>query len=125
MPPTSGLGIGMDRLIMFPTNNQSIQEVLFFPQMRPEKKAEKKVELTENEKLIFDLLSKEKAMDLMTLKEQAKMSQLEEQIYQLGKRVDNLVLQLEINSNTGLSAQRLHEVTLIKQLEEELSAHGC
>lgn len=37
MPPTSGLGIGMDRLIMFLTNNESIQEVLFFPQMRPEK----------------------------------------------------------------------------------------
>ena len=40
MPPTSGLGIGMDRLIMFLTNNQSIQEVLFFPQMRPEKTVE-------------------------------------------------------------------------------------
>ncbi len=38
MPPTSGLGIGMDRLIMYLTNNQSIQEVLFFPQMKPEKK---------------------------------------------------------------------------------------
>mgnify|MGYP000265313968 CR=1 FL=1 len=37
MPPTSGLGIGMDRLIMFLTNNPSIQEVLFFPQMKPEK----------------------------------------------------------------------------------------
>ncbi len=36
MPPTSGLGIGMDRLIMFLTNNESIQEVLFFPQMKPE-----------------------------------------------------------------------------------------
>lgn len=36
MPPTSGLGIGMDRLIMFLTNKQSIQEVLFFPQMKPE-----------------------------------------------------------------------------------------
>lgn len=39
MPPTSGMGIGMDRLIMFLTNKQSIQEVLFFPQMKPEKKA--------------------------------------------------------------------------------------
>ncbi|WP_029033356.1 lysine--tRNA ligase [Salinimicrobium terrae] len=39
MPPTSGLGIGMDRLIMFLTNKKSIQEVLFFPQMKPEKKA--------------------------------------------------------------------------------------
>ena len=39
MPPTSGLGIGMDRLIMFLTNNPSIQEVLFFPQMKPEKQA--------------------------------------------------------------------------------------
>jgi lysyl-tRNA synthetase, class II len=37
MPPTSGLGIGIDRLTMFLTNNASIQEVLFFPQMKPEK----------------------------------------------------------------------------------------
>ncbi|HYG51785.1 MAG TPA: lysine--tRNA ligase [Flavobacteriales bacterium] len=36
MPPTSGLGIGIDRLCMFMTNQHSIQEVLFFPQMRPE-----------------------------------------------------------------------------------------
>lgn len=75
MPPTSGLGIGMDRLIMFLTNNPAIQEVLFFPQMRPEKFGEKKgPELTENEKLIFDILSKEESMDLNVLKEQAGLS---------------------------------------------------
>ena len=53
MPPTSGMGIGMDRLIMFLTNNQSIQEVLFFPQMKPEKKA---VALTDEEKAVFAIL---------------------------------------------------------------------
>jgi lysyl-tRNA synthetase class 2 len=40
MPPTSGMGIGIDRLTMIMTNQASIQDVLFFPQMRPEKKAQ-------------------------------------------------------------------------------------
>lgn len=37
MPPTSGMGIGMDRLTMLMTGQSTIQEVLFFPQMRPER----------------------------------------------------------------------------------------
>ncbi|PLX17512.1 MAG: lysine--tRNA ligase, partial [Marinilabiliales bacterium] len=41
MPPTSGMGMGIDRLTMFMTGQESIQDVLFFPQMRPEKKAKK------------------------------------------------------------------------------------
>jgi len=75
MPPTSGLGIGMDRLIMYLTNNQSIQEVLFFPQMKPEKfDAPQGPELNDNEKVIFDILEKVGSMDLNDLKSKAGLS---------------------------------------------------
>lgn len=74
MPPTSGLGIGMDRLIMFLTNNSSIQEVLFFPQMRPEKPAPT-FELTEEEKIIVSILEKnDNRLPLTQLKEKAALS---------------------------------------------------
>ena len=71
MPPTAGMGIGMDRLVMFLTNNSSIQEVLFFPQMKPEKKA---ISLSENEKAVFDILKLKKEIQLSELKAQSGLS---------------------------------------------------
>ena len=71
MPPTSGIGIGIDRLCMLLTNNNSIQEVLFFPQMKPETKV---VPLTEEEKIVLDLLKQENPIALPSLKEKAGLS---------------------------------------------------
>ncbi len=74
MPPTSGLGIGMDRLIMFLTNNPSIQEVLFFPQMKPEKTVPQ-IELGDEEKVILEILSAQaEAMDLAEVKTRSQLS---------------------------------------------------
>ena len=73
MPPTSGMGIGMDRLIMFLTNNQSIQEVLFFPQMRPEQK-KPSIELNDEEKAVLAIITKAIKIDLNELKNQSGLS---------------------------------------------------
>jgi lysyl-tRNA synthetase class 2 len=71
MPPTSGMGIGMDRLVMFLTNNQSIQEVLFFPQMKPEKKP---LAISDDAKGILASLTKHGRIELVSLKAEAGLS---------------------------------------------------
>ena len=102
MPPTSGLGIGMDRLIMFLTNNASIQEVLFFPQMRPEK-AVAQVELGEDEKLILDILKSGEQMPMIEVKEKTRFS---------GKKWDKASKTL--TKNNIVKAEKIDDVVYFK-----------
>ncbi|MGB0950129.1 MAG: lysine--tRNA ligase, partial [Marinirhabdus sp.] len=71
MPPTSGIGIGIDRLTMFMTNNQSIQEVLFFPQMRPEKK---QLAISDGARVILKIMKEQRNAPLNWLKNEVSLS---------------------------------------------------
>jgi len=96
MPPTSGLGIGMDRLMMFLTNNPSIQEVLFFPQMKPEAKP---LEISEEAKIVLEILKQNNGkMVLEELKVKSNLS---------GKKWDA--------ATKGLSKTGLIKISLIDE----------
>jgi len=72
MPPTAGLGVGIDRLSMIMTNSNSIQDVLFFPQMKPEKQVN--IELTEDAKGVMDLIKKAGKDELSNIKDASGLS---------------------------------------------------
>tara|TARA_Y100000739_G_scaffold36015_1_gene27469 strand:+ start:817 stop:2508 length:1692 start_codon:yes stop_codon:yes gene_type:complete len=65
MPPTSGIGIGIDRLIMLMTDNTSIQEVLFFPQMKPENPS---LDISEESSKILNIIGNNKELNIGDLK---------------------------------------------------------
>ncbi|MAS16615.1 MAG: lysine--tRNA ligase [Flavobacteriaceae bacterium] len=65
MPPTSGIGIGIDRLIMLMTDNTSIQEVLFFPQMKPENPS---LDISEESSKILNIIGNNKELNIDDLK---------------------------------------------------------
>lgn len=103
MPPTAGLGIGIDRLIMFLTNNASIQEVLFFPQMKPEKKAPS-FELSDDEKVILDILNAQSdAVELSVVKEKSALS---------GKKWDKVTKNL--TKNNIIKVEKINDILLVK-----------
>lgn len=103
MPPTAGLGIGMDRLIMLLTNNASIQEVLFFPQMKPEKKVT--FELSDDEKIIVDILTNQEISPLSEVKVKSELS---------GKKWDKAIKNL--TKNNIIKVEKQEEQLLLKLL---------
>lgn len=102
MPPTSGIGIGIDRLVMFMTNNASIQEVLFFPQMKPEVKP---IAVSDEAKAILQAFNELEKIELNELKSGSNLS---------NKKWDKTIKELTNNkllkvtkNNEGLWVEKL------------------
>ena len=103
MPPTSGIGIGIDRLVMLFTNNVSIQEVLFFPQMKPERKG---VELNEEEKSLMNFIKNNSPIELSFAKEESGLS---------NKKWDKTIKSL--TKNKLASVKKINDKLIIEVVE--------
>ena len=103
MPPTSGIGIGIDRLVMLFTNNASIQEVLFFPQMKPEKKG---IELCEEEKKLIKYIKNNSPVELTVAKSESGLS---------NKKWDKTIKSL--TKNKLASVKKINDKLIIEFIE--------
>ena len=103
MPPTSGIGIGIDRLVMLFTNNASIQEVLFFPQMKPEKKG---IELCEEEKKLIKYIKNNSPVELTVAKSESGLS---------NKKWDKTIKSL--TKNKLASVKKINDKLIIEVIE--------
>ena len=103
MPPTSGIGIGIDRLVMLFTNNVSIQEVLFFPQMKPERKG---VELNEEEKSLMNFIKNNSPVELSLAKVESGLS---------NKKWDKAIKSL--TKNKLASVKKINDKLIIEVIE--------
>jgi lysyl-tRNA synthetase class 2 len=103
MPPTSGIGIGIDRLVMLFTNNVSIQEVLFFPQMKPERKG---IEINEEEKSLMNFIKNNSPIELSFAKEESGLS---------NKKWDKTIKSL--TKNKLASVKKINDKLIIEVVE--------